>query len=670
MVRLIKLKMLSNKFFDILFRDGVEVSVRKTIDYIRNKYRQIYVAAYLDPVLDAKSIFEERISKIKNKNKSKRKLYIVIPSYNDVTVLKNCINSIRKNAKGEYEKIVISDDASPDFKHKNYLRLLSEDEDVVIIYNTENRGFSANVNSGIKVVPPNADILLLNSDTEILPNSICAMQNCAINNNALVGARLLYSNGLIQHGGGFRNFNNLDWFDHSYRMMDAYYPAAIEEYDVLFCTGAALYISSEVRLTLGAFDEEYKMGFEDVDYCLRAWDNNIRVMYCGLSEVIHHESITRGLKQGQREIDSKKYFWSKNQSFFSGRKLATTNNDRKEIHFVLKDTGVGGGHRVIFNYCNFLASNKYLVKVWSLAEKPKWFDFTDGIDFLRYDSFDDLEKSLSNFNGLKIATWWETAPVVWRASVKRGMPLWLVQDIESSYYKGRDYINELKAISSYRPEFVYIVNYKWIKKYFAENLRYHANFVGLGVDKNSFYRTATPKTKKSVLVCARGEKIKGFDYSKKIIEMMYQMGFSVTAYGIDESLVADLSFVRFVNNPTNNELRELYNESEFFLQTSIHEGLSLPPLEAMNCHCIPVVTDAFGNRDYILPGENCIILDRILDLDIKKLKMINYELMIQDMLPKMLETVKSYDWTLCFERLIMLIENISNDPQYGRTNYQ
>jgi glycosyltransferase involved in cell wall biosynthesis len=44
-----------------------------------------------------------------------------------------------------------------------------------------------------------------------------------------------------------------------------------------------------------------------------------------------------------------------------------------------------------------------------------------------------------------------------------------------------------------------------------------------------------------------------------------------------------------------------------FVQTSVHEGFALPPLEAMATGTAVVCTDAHGNRDFCVDGANCLM---------------------------------------------------------------
>ena len=46
------------------------------------------------------------------------------------------------------------------------------------------------------------------------------------------------------------------------------------------------------------------MGFEDVDWCLRAWQAGWQVMYYRRTSLTHLESVSRGTSAGEREVAS------------------------------------------------------------------------------------------------------------------------------------------------------------------------------------------------------------------------------------------------------------------------------------------------------------------------------------------------------------------------------
>ncbi|HYB22653.1 MAG TPA: glycosyltransferase family 4 protein, partial [Solirubrobacteraceae bacterium] len=67
--------------------------------------------------------------------------------------------------------------------------------------------------------------------------------------------------------------------------------------------------------------------------------------------------------------------------------------------------------------------------------------------------------------------------------------------------------------------------------------------------------------------------------------------------------------VRYVQGPSDEQVGELFSQATVFVQTSVHEGFALPPLEAMATGGAVVCTDAHGNRDFCLDGVNCLMPD-------------------------------------------------------------
>ena len=59
----------------------------------------------------------------------------------------------------------------------------------------------------------------------------------------------------------------------------------------------------------------------------------------------------------------------------------------------------------------------------------------------------------------------------------------------------------------------------------------------------------------------------------------------------------------YVERPSDEGVNELFNQATVFVQTSTHEGFCLPPLEAMATGGAVVCTDAHGNRDFCVDGD-------------------------------------------------------------------
>ncbi len=162
--------------------------------------------------------------------------------------------------------------------------------------------------------------------------------------------------------------------------------------DVLAMTGAAIYLKRRTLDLIGVFDERFGMAYEDVDLCLRAWDAGLRVTYAPGSTLTHLESKTRPVEPGAAR--------ARLAGATSGRSGATGSTTRDvrtpsgglRIVYVTEDTGIGGGHRVIFQHLNGLLEHGHEAELWTLEKggDPDWFDLKAPVrTFVDYEALVD-----------------------------------------------------------------------------------------------------------------------------------------------------------------------------------------------------------------------------------------------------------------------------------------
>lgn len=200
--------------------------------------------------------------------------------------MEDCIESIYKTVSDP--EVLIVDDCSPDTENDE---LKTKYDWISYKRNEENIGFSKSVNKGIKTAyKEKRDAVLINQDIEFIEHGW--LNQMESNDEAIVGAKLVYDNDLIQHAGIF--FSQIvRRFDHRYKGCVSYLPAANEP---AYCpvTGALQLIRYETMDKVGFYDERFYMGFEDVDYCLRANKLEHTCYYDPKVKAIHHESVIRG----------------------------------------------------------------------------------------------------------------------------------------------------------------------------------------------------------------------------------------------------------------------------------------------------------------------------------------------------------------------------------------
>jgi len=353
---------------------------------------------------------------------------------------------------------------------------------------------------------------------------------------------------------------------------------------------------------VGLLDERYPMAYEDVDWCLRAWQAGFRVLYCAAAVLYHHESVTRGTEVGERERESQRIFWELWGDFFDAREVRTPEG-RLRIAYVTEDTGVGGGHRDVFEHLNRLRERGYEVALYTLGAPPDWFDLQAPVH--SFEDYEALVEALSGEDAIKVATWWNTAAPVWRASVLRGIPVYFVQDIETSYYPD-DELTRHAVIDSYRPEFRYMTISSWNRERLRE-LGLDAELIPPGIDPDTF-RPLPDATRRSNMLLALGRTnpLKNLPLTIAAWRGLPSPRPELCMFGIEPELAREEG-MRYVLSPSDEEVNALFNEATVFVQTSTHEGFALPPLEAMATGAAVVCTDAHGNRDFCVDGENCLM---------------------------------------------------------------
>ena len=128
------------------------------------------------------------VMKVREKNKFKvnsdkylvKPVSIIIPSFESLSDLRECINSILNLDYGHFAKIIVVDNNSNDAV-KFYLNQLYKDNVIDLIQNDVNYGFTHAVNQGISISDKDSDILLMNNDAILTEKALESMQYVAYN---------------------------------------------------------------------------------------------------------------------------------------------------------------------------------------------------------------------------------------------------------------------------------------------------------------------------------------------------------------------------------------------------------------------------------------------------------------------------------------------------------
>lgn len=218
------------------------------------------------------------------------KLAVILVNYNGKRYNASCIDSIFANTDAGDVRIIVVDNASQD----DSVRLLKErydgNERLELVLLDDNYGFSYANNAGINRAQEwGADsVLLLNNDTEIAPDMLACLRECAKRHpDSMIAPKIYYSDDRkrIWSAGGdvspfVRKVRHIGLNETDKGQYD-------QEREIEFATGCCLFIPMEVIRRAGVLDERFFLYYEDTEYSFRLHRHGIRIYYCPKARMYH-----------------------------------------------------------------------------------------------------------------------------------------------------------------------------------------------------------------------------------------------------------------------------------------------------------------------------------------------------------------------------------------------
>ena len=230
-------------------------------------------------------------------------LSIIIVNYKTQAVTLNCLKSVFdsdfSNIKTE---VIVVDNASGDGSAEAFKAAFPK---IHLIVNDSNLGFSKANNIGIQAAKGNY-VLLLNSDTEVRPDSISRCMDYIKKHSDIgaLGCKVLLSDGTLDpackrsfptpSSGVFHTLKLDKAFPNS-RIFGAYDLTYLDEnkiYSLHCITGAFMMVPMNVIQHIGMLDEDYFMYGEDIDWCYRIKQAGYKVVYYPKAEITHHKRVS------------------------------------------------------------------------------------------------------------------------------------------------------------------------------------------------------------------------------------------------------------------------------------------------------------------------------------------------------------------------------------------
>ena len=226
------------------------------------------------------------------------KVSLVILTRDKLTLLKPCVDTLlEKTTYKNYEVIIVDNGSIEDETLRYFETIQREHSNVKVVRDDRPFNFSALNNFGVRFC--SGQVLgFLNNDLKFTQGEwLEKMVAQAVRSEVgAVGARLLFPNNLLQHGGVILGIGGVAGHNHKGRPKEdpGYFNRAILSQNLSAVTAACILLRRDVFERVKGFDEELSVAFNDVDFCLRIRDAGFRVVYEPRAELYHYESASRG----------------------------------------------------------------------------------------------------------------------------------------------------------------------------------------------------------------------------------------------------------------------------------------------------------------------------------------------------------------------------------------
>jgi glycosyltransferase involved in cell wall biosynthesis len=284
-----------------------------------------------------------------------------------------------------------------------------------------------------------------------------------------------------------------------------------------------------------------------------------------------------------------------------------------------------GGYKVAYQKANFLAKRGNSVAIFHMRigrdgqagrpreafiaaayligrrRRPKWFDLTRKVKVRNYGNL--RERHIPRCD-IVIATSVRTADLVSRLTVNKCKGIYLIQHFEDFTVPADE------VLRTWRLPMRRVVVSKWLQTIASEN-GLTTTLIENGVDTD-YFRPGAPTRDRtsSVLAMVSNQAWKRTDLVEALMRATAEERPEVTlrTFGTCPRPVGLPDTAVHFENPTRDQLIELYRDAQVFVCSSDFEGFGLPALEAMACGCAVVSTQNGGVPAFA--GDAAIYVER------------------------------------------------------------
>ena len=224
---------------------------------------------------------------------------IIIPTRDRLELLEPCIESIlaKTSMSRDAYEIIVVDNGSAERATTDYLRDGVTLGKFKVIRDEGGFNYARLNNTAARATQADV-VVFLNNDTLIIqPDWLARLVDAALEDGiGLVGAKLLYEDGLVQHGGvvlgiqGVAAHADVNISPAS----PGYHGLALHDREVSAVTGACMASARERFWQVGGFDENLAVAFNDTVLCIGMLKAGLQNLQLNSVQLTHLESKSRG----------------------------------------------------------------------------------------------------------------------------------------------------------------------------------------------------------------------------------------------------------------------------------------------------------------------------------------------------------------------------------------
>ncbi len=247
------------------------------------------------------------IYKIEYKIEEDPLISILIPNKDHVDELRKCIDSIQvKSTYKNIEIVIVENNSRQEQTFAYYSNVVKEYSNIKVVKWEGDFNYAAINNYGVQSCRGEY-LVLLNNDVEVItPNWLEEMLMFAQRRDVgIVGAMLYYPDDTIQHAGVIIGIGGVAGHSHKFLKRGDYGYAnrLLLVQNLSAVTAACMMMRKSVYEEVGGLDEQFKVAYNDVDFCMKVREKGYLNVFTPFAELYHHESKSRGAEDTKEKIE-------------------------------------------------------------------------------------------------------------------------------------------------------------------------------------------------------------------------------------------------------------------------------------------------------------------------------------------------------------------------------